>query len=104
MNIVPEKYYVYIDDNSWYMEEPSRRLHAVYNSHEEASRACRIIVEDSIRELFDYNYTEEENYRLYQIYGLSPWFDSKDEGKLFNAGDYARAHIKNLIDLKCFLD
>jgi hypothetical protein len=104
MNTSRKHFHVYVDDNARYMDDSSRILHGVFDTYEEALCSCKVIVEDSIRELFDYSNTEEENYRLYQLYGLSPWFDPYDAGEKFSANDYARLHIQLLYKLKPFLD
>lgn len=104
MNISAKKFYVYVDDNAHYMDDQFSRLHAVYDTYEEAIRACRFIVEESVRELFNYDNTAEENFTQYQLYGESPWFDPQGEGESFSAQVYARTFIKNLFEWKCHLD
>ena len=104
MNNVIKKFYVYIDDNARYMMDNTCTNYGVYDSYKDALAACRFLVEDSVQELCNYDYTEEENFTLYLIYGITPWFDPKGEGKAFNAREYARAFIKTLFELKCFLE
>lgn len=99
-----KQFTVFVEQNSPYMENKGPVIHGVYDSYKAAYRACRFIVEDSIREFFDYDYTEEENYMLYLIYGLSPWFDPQGDGTGFSSADYAAEHIKNLYKWKCYLD
>jgi hypothetical protein len=99
-----KKFHVYVDDNAHYMDDSSGRFHAVYDSYEAASRACRFIVESSVNEIFDYDFTEDENYNLYRLYGESPWFEPQGEGEAFSAQAYAREFISILFKLKCYLD
>lgn len=104
MNNIIKKYYVYIDDNAHYMMDNTCTNHGVYDSYKDALNACKFLVEDSVQELFDYDYTEEKNLTLYLIYGITPWFDPQGEGKAFNAREYARVLIKTLFELRCFLE
>lgn len=99
-----KKFYVYIEENAHYMDESCRCIYAVYDNYAEAYRECRTITESSVSEFFDYDFTEEENYNLYSIYGVSPWFDPEGEGEPFSASVYAREYIKNLFAWKCYLD
>ncbi len=86
------------------MDESSRRRHGSYVTYEEAWRECARIVEESVREIFDHDNSAEKNYALYQLYGLSPWFDPGKDGTAFSAAAHARAFIRKLADLKPFLD
>jgi hypothetical protein len=95
---------VYINENSGYMETGSTRIQGTYDSYEAACRVCRFIIEESVREFFDYDNTGDENYSLYMLYGLSPWFDPHGTGENFSAPDYARKYIGRLIELKPFMD
>lgn len=86
------------------MENGSVRIHGTYDSYETAYSVCRSIVEESVREIFDYDNTGDENYSLYMLYGLSPWFEPHGAGANFSAPDYARIYIIKLIELKPYLD
>lgn len=95
---------VYVDENSGYMENELPRIHGSFSTYEEACRECRFIVEESVREFFDYDNTEQGIFDLYVLYGLTPGFDPRDCGERFNSFEYARSYIKKLIELKPFLD
>lgn len=99
-----KKFHIYVQDNGRYMDESCRRLYGIYDTYEDAYNACRFLVEDSVNEFFDYDRTEEEIVELYMQFGIEPCFDPQDDGEQFRAFDYAKQHIKNLINLKPYLD
>jgi hypothetical protein len=52
------------------MDESCRRLHGVYDSYDYACSICRMLVEDSVRELFDY----AKKY-IHRLVELKPFLD-----------------------------
>jgi hypothetical protein len=79
------KYILYIDDNFHYMDEGPRSSHSDYEREDDAIRAAKRMVDESLRDLYRIGMTPQELLACYKAFGEEPWITGSD----FSAWDYA---------------
>lgn len=92
-----KKYVVYVDDNFHHMDESERYKLGEYSSCEEATEACKKIVDEFFSHTYDENITYEELYNGYTMYGEDPFIVSGDRDCFFSAWDYAKKRCRELV-------
>jgi hypothetical protein len=86
------RYKVMVDDNFHYMEEDKRYQHGVFPTVEEATAACKHIVDTDLNELTKPGMTASELYDAYTQFGRDPFIvcvKPDDERVRFSAWGYA---------------
>jgi hypothetical protein len=88
------RYKVMVDDNFHYMEEDERDEFGTFSTIEEASAACKQIVDEDLRKFAEgKNYTPDELYDYYTSFGSDPFIvalDPKGGRPSFSAWNYAK--------------
>ena len=92
-----KNYVVYVDDNFHHKDESERYKLGEFSSCEEATEACKKIVDELFNRTFDENVTYEELYSGYTMFGEDPFIISKDRDCFFSAWDYAKKRCRELV-------
>ena len=94
------KYTVMVDDNSHYMDERERWELGTFTSLDEATVACRMLVDRWLAENHKPGMTGAELYSLYTSFGEDPFILSGEgaSGRKFSAWDYAKERAQALCD------
>ena len=91
------KYQVMVDDNFHYMNEDERYTHGTFATAEEASAACRELVDKWLAAHYEPGMTPEKLYNSYVSFGEDPFVvgpPGEDMSGTFSAWDYARKRVE----------
>jgi len=91
-----KKYEVYVDDNFHYMDESERYRHGEFETCEEATAACKKIVDDFLEKGYKEGMSFEELYGGYTGFGEDPFIVSDDKDCFFSAWSYAKKRSAEL--------
>ena len=92
-----KRYVVYVDDNFHHMDESERYKLGEFSSCEEATEACKKIVDEFFSRKFNEDITYEKLYSGYTMYGEDPFIVSGDGDCFFSAWDYAKKRCRELV-------
>ena len=90
------RYVVFVDDNFHHMDESERYKLGEFSSCEEATEACKKIVDEFFSRTFDEKITYDELYSGYTTFGEDPFIVSGDRDCSFSAWDYAKKRCREL--------
>jgi hypothetical protein len=92
------QYTVMVDDNFHYMEEDERWELGTFSTVEEATAACRALVDRSLRESHKPGMTAAQLYDHYTSFGDEPFIVAPPgvPKGVFSARDYARSRVEEL--------
>jgi hypothetical protein len=88
------RFKVLIDDHFHYMDEDSRYQQTVFETAEEATAACRKIVDSALQQQYEPGLSASALYHRYMQFGEDPFIltiDGAGAHSEFSARDYAKA-------------
>lgn len=91
-------YRVSTDDNFHYADASERDDGITYKTAEEALSAARLIVDKSLRHLYEVGFTPEKLYDYYQDFGDDPFIITDDESCKFSAWQYAETRCPSICE------
>lgn len=94
---IPSLYEVMVDDNYAAGDSDERYSHGYYDTCEEATAACKKIVEECLIGSYKKGMNEAQLYDVYADFGDDPFIVSEDINCKFNAHEYAKSICKNII-------
>ena len=92
------KYVVHVDDNYHYMDESERYKLGEFGSCEEATAACKRIVDEFLERGYEKGMSFKELYEGYIGFGEDPFIVSDDKTCFFSAWDYAKKRCRELCE------
>jgi len=95
-----KKYTVMVDDNFHYMDESERYKLNDFGTCEEATEACKRIVDEFLLGGHKPGISSDELWKQYTMFGEDPFIVTSDESCKFSAWDYAKERIKELTGQK----
>ncbi len=94
--IKTKRYEVYVDDNFHFMDENERYKLAEFDTCEEATAACKKIVDDFLEKGYKEGMSFQELYGGYTGFGEDPFIISNDKSCFFSAWTYAKKRSTEL--------
>ncbi len=91
-----KKYEVFVDDNFHFMDENERHKLGEFESCEEATAACKKIVDEFLETGYKPGMSFEELYGGYVGFGEDPFIISDDKNCFFSAWNYAKRRSTQL--------
>ncbi len=91
-----KKYQVYVDDNFHFMDENERYRLGEFETCEEATAACKKIVDEFMEKGYKEGMSFEELYGGYTGFGEDPFIVSDDKSCFFSAWEYAKKRSAEL--------
>lgn len=88
------RYKVLIDDNFHYLDPDHRIFHGEFQAAPEAIKACKRIVERSLREQYEPGMSAYELWTAYQLFGEDPFILPGDPE--FSAWEYAKERAREI--------
>lgn len=86
-------YQVFVDDNFHYRDESHRYLDGQFATYDEAVAHCRAIVDGELEDAFKPEFTAEQRFEKYSLFGLDPFIKTPPGRRVdppFSAWDYAK--------------
>ena len=87
---------VFVDDNFHYQDESDRYKQGDYDTHEEAVKVCKEIVDGELLHLYEKGASATDLYFSYTSFGEDPFIRPSPGGQRFSAWEYARQRCEGI--------